>query len=352
MIMDNRLYTIGFTKDGNTVVCLNADTGQEIWRFAFEDGYEANSTPATDGKFVYALTNKGVIICLRARNGKLRWKRDLVSDFDVTEPYYGFAASPVIEGDLIVLTANNYGMALDKRTGEMVWISEKPPEKVSDHSTGPHYSTPVMYDYDGIRYSLISNYEGLHSVEVATGKMRWTYPWDPFRGQYATEPIVFDSKVFVTRYNKAGCVLLEIGDGRPKVLWKNENLSSDISSPVLVDGYIYGCDGGPEVGFGTLRCLDAETGEIMWEDGLRVRSYRRMETASLISAAGKLIILEKDGTLHIAEATPSSYQEISSCDVLEGERTVRRFWTHPVLYRGKIYCRSYVGDLICIDVSN
>jgi outer membrane protein assembly factor BamB len=258
----------------------------------------------------------------------------------------------VIEGDLIVLTANNYGMALDRRSGELVWKSEKPPEKVSAHSTGPHYSTPVMYDYNGERFSLISNYVGLHSVEVATGKVLWTYPWDPFRGQYATEPIVFDNKVFITRYKRAGSVLLDISDGRPKVLWKNENLSSDISSPVLVDGYIYGCDGGPEVGFGTLRCLDAGTGEIMWEDVLRVRSYPKMETASLISAAGKLIILEKDGTLHIAEASPSSYREISGCDILEGERTTRWFWTHPVLCNGRIYCRSYTGDLVCIDVSN
>jgi outer membrane protein assembly factor BamB len=351
-IKDNRLYTMGVTRDGNTVVCLNADTGEEIWRFAFKGGYESNSTPATDGKFVYTLNTQGILLCLKARNGKLRWKKDLVSEYDVTKPFYNFAASPVIEGDLIVLTANNYGMALDKRKGEMVWISDNPPEKVSPFSTGPHYSTPVLYDYDGKRCSLISNYEGLHSVEVTTGKVLWTYPWDPFRGQYATEPIVFDSKIFITRYNRAGSVLLDIGDGSPKVVWKNENMSSDISSPVLVDGYIYGCDGGPEVGFGTLRCLDAETGEIMWEDDLRAGEWPRMETASLISAGGKLIILEKDGTLHIAEASPSSYQEISSCDVLEGERTVRWFWSHPVLCNGRIYCKDYGGNLFCIDVSD
>jgi len=351
VIKDNRLYTMGKTRDGITVVCLNADTGQEIWQFTFEDGGETQSTPATDGKLVYALTNQGVLVCLRTKNGKLHWKKDLVSEYNVTKPFYWFAASPMIEGDLLILTANNYGMALDKRTGEVVWISEKPPEEVPGNSTGPQYSTPVMYDYDGKRYALISNYEGLHSVEVSTGKVLWTYPWDPYRGQHATEPIVFDNKVFITRWEHGGSVLLDIGDGTPKVLWKNETLSSDIASPVLVDGYIYGCDGGPEVGYGTLRCLDAKTGELMWVDDLRAGGWPKLETASLIAADGKLIILEEDGTLHIAEASPSSYQEISSGDVLEGERTTKRFWTHPVLCNGRIYCKNVSGDLICIDVS-
>jgi outer membrane protein assembly factor BamB len=353
-ITDGRLYAMGMTKDGTTVACLNADTGQEIWRFGFEEGpQQLQPTPVTDGKFVWALTSKGILFCLRARNGKLRWKRDLVAEYDVTKPYDAFAASPVIEGDLVVLTANNHGMALDKRTGKLVWISEKPPEKVIPFSTGPDYSTPVLYDYDGKRYTLISNYESLHSVEVATGEVLWTYPWEPSHDPYCTEPIVFDSKLFITRPGSKGSVLLDIGDDTPKVLWKNENLSSNIASPVLVEGYIYGCDGGPdqEGGFATLRCLDVGTGKLMWEYDLRAGKSPRLRNASLISAAGKLIILEDTGTLHITEATPSSYNEISSCDVLEGEQTLRQFWTPPVLCNGKIYCKNYIGDLICIDVS-
>jgi outer membrane protein assembly factor BamB len=355
-VQDNRLYSMGVHRFTPIIVCLNASTGQEIWQFAFEADVSINnaySTPVTDGKFVYAQTNQGALVCLTAKDGKLRWRRDLVSEYNVTKPYYEFAASPVIEGDLLVLTANNYGMALDKRTGDLVWMSEKPPKNVPGSSTGPHYSTPVMYDSDEERYSLISNYEGLHSVDVATGEVLWTYPFDPVRIQKATEPIVFDGKVFITFYNKAGSVLLEIGDGTPKALWNNKNLGSDICSPVLVDGFIYGCDGGPESGRGTFRCLDAMTGDIMWEDELRADGDvgRKMVTASLIAADGKLIILEDDGTLHIAEVNPSSYREITSCDVLDGERKARMFWTHPVLCNGRIYCRNYAGDLICIDVS-
>jgi hypothetical protein len=105
-----------------------------------------------------------------------------------------------------------------------------------------------VYDHNGKRYSPISNYEGLHSVEVATGKVLWIYPWVPYRDNLATEPIVFNNMIFITQLNRAGGILIDIAGGAQKVLWKNQNMSSDISSPVLIDGYIYGCNGGPRVG--------------------------------------------------------------------------------------------------------
>ena len=151
---------------------------------------------------------------------------------------------------------------------------------------------------------------------------------------------------FIEQFKKIhGSVLLDIRGREPKVLWQNQSLSSDVSSPVLINGYIFGCAGGPYYNHGLLRCLDVETGEVMWEEDLET------ETITLMAADGKLIILEDNGTLRIAEATPSSYREISSGDVLDGEQKIRKFWTPPVLCNGKIYCRNYNGDLVCIDVS-
>ncbi len=125
-------------------------------------------------------------------------------------------------------------------------------------------------------------------------------------------------------------------------MWENENMRNKFSSSIYIDGYLYGSDG-DEGKVAPIRCIDVKTGDVMWE--------KKMKMASLISADGKLIILEEDGNLHIAEAKPSSYQEISICDVLEGEEKSRFFYTPPVLCNGKIYCRSFAGDLVCISVS-
>jgi outer membrane protein assembly factor BamB len=347
VIKGNYLYTMGNEEGEDIVYCINSETGEEIWRYSYPHEYfggyggATQSTPIVEGMYVYALSIEGILLCLEAKNGKLRWKKDLVSEYDVLKPYFNFGGSPVIEGDLIILTANTSGLALDKKTGEMVWGSDKPSEKLSLYpSTGPHYATPVLYDYEGRRYVVITSYVGIHSVDVETGKVLWLYKWDPFRNIHVSDPLIFNSNVFIAQYNRGGSVLLDIKRGEPEVLWENKNMSSDISSPVLINGYIYGCEGGPYVGQGLLRCLDVETGEVMWEEDLETRSI------TLMAADGKLIILEQDGTLRIAKAKPFAYKEISSCKLTSG-----RYCTPPVLCRSNIYARSLQGDLICIDVS-
>ena len=122
-------------------------------------------------------------------------------------------------------------------------------------------------------------------------------------------------------------------------------MKSNASSPGMIDGYVYGVEGGPHPHRGSLQCLNAKTGELMWEEKLNG------DPISLMAADGKLIILDEEGMLFISEATPSSYRVISSGDVLGGERKVRRFWTPPVLYKGKIYCSDLYLFLICVDVS-
>lgn len=340
VIKDNRLYAAGITRDGIAVVCLNASTGKEIWQTVFEGAKYIHSTPVTDGKFVYAISSDAILLCLQAKNGKLYWTKDLIAECGLVKPFYGYNASPIVEGDLLILTANTSGLALHKKTGEKVWDSKKPPgKKFCD------YSTPVMYDYKGKRYTVLSSDEGIHGVDIETGQVLWLYEWEYIKRQVA-DPLVFDDKVFIAKYAGLGSILIDIEGGVAKVTWKNKNLSSDIASPVKIDGYIYGIEGGPEVFHSSVRCLSVTTGELMWEEKLG------KETASLIGAGDKLIILADTGTLHIAEATPRSYKEISSCDLISDKRESTRFWTHPVLCNSKIYCKGSSGILVCIDVSS
>ena len=118
-------------------------------------------------------------------------------------------------------------------------------------------------------------------------------------------------------------------------------MCNDVGTCVRVDRYLYGSDGFQGRLF--LRCLDFFTGELMWEQAMH-----RGGTVAVAAAGDKLLVLEDDGNLHIAEATPEAYKEISSCRIpSEGGN---KWWTPPVLYRGRIYCRNYTGDLVCLGV--
>lgn len=98
--------------------------------------------------------------------------------------------------------------------------------------------------------------------------------------------------------------------------------------------------------YNRVQCLDAKTGRKMWETPLLA-----FRMASLTVADGKPIIMEENGMLNVAEATPSAYKEMARRDVLGGENKPKQFWVPPVLCGGRTYCRNYIGDLVCIDVS-
>lgn len=353
-IRDNRLYAMGLVGDSNVVSCLNAETGKKVWQFAFESLEETQSTPTVEEDSVYALNKDGLLFCLDARNGKLRWKVDVVAEHRALKPYYGFAGSPVVEGDLVILTANTAGMAFDRRTGKLAWSSDPPPKEARYAETnGTDYSTPIVYTEAGRRAALLYSWNGLSSVEAGTGELLWVFRWNFYFVQVA-EPVLIGDQVLLTAdwaadYSRQS-VLLKRQEGTPAVVWRSRDLFCDISTPVILDGCIYACYGGPHTAspYASLRCTDLKTGKMVWENFLE--GQRSTRAVALMATDGKLLVLTRKGTLYIANASPAGFTPLSQCDVLAGKDAIRMFYTPPVLCNGRIYCRNYAGECICIDV--
>jgi len=343
-IAGGRLFTMGKTRDGECVLCLDADTGKVIWQNPVHDtgtGWTPQATPSFDGKYVYALSYDGILLCLKANSGKLVWRTDLINDCEAPRPGYGFGTSPAAQGDLVVINAKDAGIALDKRTGEVIWEGELIDSSVERPE---NYATPVFYDHDGRRCVVIFNEMGLIALDLDTGEQFWFYGWMKRHSANAADPVLFDGKVFVSssEANSRGGVL-DISGAEPELVWENRDMTNHFNSCVYMDGYLYGVDGNyyANIAKCTLRCVDAGTGELMWQEPTG--------GASLTAADGRLIVLTVKGTLHIAEATPDAYNEISSCQ-LPAERGIPKWWTPPVLCGGRIYCRNFAGDLVCVDV--
>jgi outer membrane protein assembly factor BamB len=339
-IESGRLYTMGLIRDGQLVVCLDAKTGEELWRYKIDKTREPQATPIIVGKHLYTLSYNGDLVCLTAKKGRLVWRRELLKDFGAPRPTYGYGTSPSVEGDLVVINTKNTGIALSKKTGETVWEGQAhPASKEND------FSTPVFYSHNGRRCVLIFSFPGLFAMDHHTGEQIWYFEWMKEGSPNVADPVLFDGKVFISssETDSRGAVL-DISGAEPKLVWENQNMTNHISTSVYLDGYLYGADGDYYLNIKrcTLRCVDANTGELMWQE----------ETggASLTAANGKLIVLTAKGTLRVVEASPSAYMEISSCD-LPAESGLHWWWTNPVLCNSKIYCRNFSGDLVCIDVS-
>ncbi|MHC4105315.1 MAG: PQQ-binding-like beta-propeller repeat protein, partial [Planctomycetota bacterium] len=238
-VKDQYLYTMGNENNIDTVYCLDANTGKEIWTYSYPcdlgEHPGPRATPTVDDNLVFTLSREGHLYCFNAKNGKVRWKRNITKDFKVTPPGWGYAGSPVIDGDILLLNAGVSGIALNKKSGKKIWVSRQ--------GTGG-YATPVIYDWNEKRCAAIFGQKALHAVVVETGELLWSYPWRTDFDVNAADPVVEGNRVFISSGYGTGSALLEMSKkGPPRLIWKNNILRSHFSSIIYLDGYLYGNDG-------------------------------------------------------------------------------------------------------------
>jgi len=328
---DGRVYTMGNQDGKETVWCLNASTGAEIWRHTYDcpvdpNLYEGgpNATPTIDGQRVYTLSRKGNLFCFDAAAGKILWEKNIQTELDAKIPDWGFSGSPLVEGDLLVVNAGTHGAAFDKTSGKGVWSTGK--EKAG-------FATPVPFDLGGRRSVAIFAAKALVALDVKTGKEQWRFPWKTSYDINVADPIISGDQFFISSGYGTGAGLIKVSGGKPTAVWQNKNMRNHFNGSVLLGGNIYGFDESE------LKCLDWQSGAVKW-------SEKSLGKGSLMAADGKLILLGEKGMLVVADASPAGFKPISRAQVLGG-----KCWTTPVLSNGRIYCRNARGDLVCVDVS-
>jgi outer membrane protein assembly factor BamB len=343
-VAGGRLYTqdaeAAAAGSQEAVVCLDARTGQEQWRFRYPSHYEERfgsgprSTPAVDGDRVYAVGPTGVFHCLRADTGALLWRHDLLQEFHGREVRYGVSFSPLVEGDLVYTTPGGPGgqavAAFDKFTGKLAWTA-------LDDPTG--YSSPVATTAAGVRQILVLTNAALVSLGPRDGQVNWRYPWAPGGGFNIATPIAFGDYVFISSGYGKGCALLEVsaeanGSLRAHRVYEHNRMRNHFASSVRCGGHLYGFDQMDLV------CMDVRTGDIAW----REKGARTFGKGCLLAADGHLIILGEEGRLVLAVATPEGYVEKGSFQV-----GPNKFWTVPALAGGRLYVRNE-SQIYCLNL--
>jgi outer membrane protein assembly factor BamB len=338
-VSQDKLYTLWDEKEKQLLFCLDAATGEELWRHelgpAFEHHYGngPRSTPVIDDGVVFAIGTGGQLLAADQHTGKTVWQRNMVSDVDTELPSYGDSSSPLIVDDKLIIEAggkNATFAALDKKTGKIAWTAE---------NDQPAYSSPIEIEVDDISQVVFWSAHGLHSVATETGKVLWRYSWEtfcPVTGDplnTGTPIFIAPDRIFLSSGSGAAVIrLTRTGDKfRVEDVWESDELRSDVNTALLTNGQIYGFDRG------TLKSVDVATGEVRW----KARGFQR---GSLIAADGKLIVLGEQGNLALVAANPKEYVEQSTAQVLEG-----RNWTSPTLAGGRLYLRNQ-EEIVCVDM--
>jgi outer membrane protein assembly factor BamB len=340
-VNEGKTYTFGNTgskgidesQHKDVVFCFDAVTGGQIWTYSYPEPldpkyYEGgtSATPTVAENRVYTLSKTGDALCLDADTGKLIWETNILKETGAENTTWGLAGSPLIVDNMVVYNAGSQATALDKSTGKLLW---------SPGGKAGGYATAVPCELNGKKQLVNFGFDNVAGLETASGEIIWSYPWKTRHDVNAADPIITGDRVFISSGYGTGCALLKVENNKATKLWQNRNMRNKMNPSVLYQGHIYGVDEG-----GELRCLDLETGGIVWaQDGFGM--------GSLMVADGKLIVLGEKGNLVIAAASPEGFRQISGAQILSGSRC----WSVPVLANGRIYARNAEGDMVCLDVT-
>ena len=337
-VADGRVFTMFAEGDDEFVVCLNEESGDEIWRFRtgsmFEEwqgGDGPRSQPTVDGERVYVLGAEGRMFALKAANGDTIWTVDLVDGLGGRFPRFGFSTSPLVEGDFLFLeaaTRNGTFLALHRKDGKVAWASQ------NDVAS---YSSPIALDLAGARQVVYFSGDAVVGLSPFNGSLFWRYPWKTsYDLNIATPIFVPPDRIFISSGYDHGAALLRIeadSDGfSVNRVWESRRMKNHFGTSVLVGDYIYGFDNA------ILKCIEARTGKEQWK-------HRGYGKGALIFADGHLVLLSDNGRLALARATPDGFREKAGVQVLDG-----RSWTMPTLANDRVFVRD-MRKIVCLDLS-
>jgi len=382
------------------VECLDARTGDELWRYEYEShfsdpfGYNngPRCTPLLTEDRCYTFGAEGMLVCLTLETGEKIWSRDTQQEFDLPQWFFGVGCTPILEGNLLVVLVGGQPdsgvVAFDAESGKTVWESvgketwdgaptgspEEPKYAWTGEEQIASYSSPIAATIHGQRHLLCLLRQGLVSLDPAGGRLNFKY-WfrsSDYESVNAARPVVIGDKIFLSAAYRVGSALLQVNeDGKGyRELWRNpRNMLNHWSTSIHVDGYIYGFSGRHE-NEGTLRCLELETGKVMWQTsgyegdvnhlrqnpatGQVIDAETKKEVpwpffgrGSKIRVGDRFIVLGERGTLALLKINPREFEELARTSYPQIRYPA---WAAPVLSRKRLYLRSETS-LLCLDLA-
>jgi outer membrane protein assembly factor BamB len=312
------------------VVCLNAQSGQEIWSQSLETRfYEAlggpgpRATPTLAEGGVFVTGANGAVMRLDPASGAIMWKQELQTVAARTPPMWGFAASPLVTGGAVIVYAGGAGekgiVAFDGNTGVLRWSAI-----AGDDS----YSSPQLNTIAGEQVVLMLSNEGVRLLNPMTGALRLNYQWKVNVYRALQPHLIEDDTLLLPTGMSTGTRAVRItrsGDQfTAEERWTSRSLKPDFNDFVTYQGHAYGFDGRA---FG---CVELGAGERKWKGG----QYGNGQVL-LLETSGLLLVLSEQGRAVLVRPNPQSHVELASFAVLEGKT-----WNHPVVVGNRLYVRN------------
>ncbi len=348
VVVGDRVIVFHRVGDKGIVEAVGPMSGEEQWRFTYEDSYADSfgfddgprASPAVgQGKVIVHGAN-GMVQALDLTNGKALWNYDSAVVWSSPQGFFGRACTPLIVGDKVVLTPGGKDakgaagvVCLNLEDGKVAW------QGIADEAS---YAAPIQRQLaDGSTALICWMRNNLTVCKASDGtslfQQRLRSEMDASVNA-ATPIFCGPDRLFTTACYDVGAALWKWnGQGRLSQLWRKDDvLDCHYSTPVYHDGYLYGLHGRQEFGQ-SLRCIRVEDGKVMWESG-------KVAGGTLMLADKTLLLLTEGGELWMIEATPEGFQRRASEQLLRGGHR-----SYGALSKGIYYARDG-SNLVAVDL--
>lgn len=329
------LYTMYGLPGQEIVTAMDAGTGKTLWEQstpmtfrsdAPEMGNGPYATPLLAGDRVFTAGVSGRLQCLDKKTGKVLWTQMLWADHGGTRLMYGYASSPIAFRELVIAPVGGPGkatMAFKQADGQVAWAKG---------SIANTYSSPLLFNVDGLE-QLVQVMDGLvFGLNPHNGDHQWQIPFKADYGISVATPVWCPGNLlFVSAEYGAGSKMIRLSRNGMQIkaeeAWSSNRLRLHNGNAMWVDGALYFTSGG-KGSQAILSAVHAATGNILWQE-------RSIQKATFVWADGKLITLDQDGNLMLANPSPKGFQVAAKSALL-----TNLSWTPPVLVGTKLYIRD------------
>jgi outer membrane protein assembly factor BamB len=331
------------TRENNQEIvrALDLKTGKEQWRNQYPAPYTMNpaarghgpgpkSTPAAAGGRVFTFGISGVLSAFDVNSGQLLWRNGTPH----SPPEFGTAMSPIVEGPHVIvhLGARDKGAltAFETATGAARW------QWTGD---GPGYASPVIAEIGGSRHLITQSENAVIGVDARDGQLLWQIPFKTSFDQNSVTPLVVRDLVIYSGLDSGTSAVRIARQGSAWTadpVWKNDQVSMYMSSPVVHESTLYGLS---HRNRGQFFALDVSSGKTLW-----TTPGREGDNASLILAGPLLLIATTNAELIVTRANPARFEEIKRY-MIAGSAV----WAHPAV-SGSLIVVKDVDKLICWEI--
>lgn len=357
VISKDRIFLTSVDGEDLLLICVGTD-GKERWRQIVgrgnkeargDEGNSASPSPVTDGQHVWSFMGSGDLGCYTVEGQKV-WNFNLQERFGKFDIQFGMSTTPVLHNGRLFFQLIHGSMsrenaaepaivvALDAATGETIW---NVPRKTGAVQENKHsYASAILYDYDGLTLLITHGSDYTIAYDPQDGKEVWRLGnynpqsspgFNPYLRFVASPgvgpgivvcPTAKRGGVYAIRPDAKGNISLD----DKAVLWTLDKGTPDVPTPLVHDGLVYLCD---EVG--VLRCVDAKTGEVYYQEATHGRQRHR---ASPVYADGHVYLTARDGRVTVVKSG-RQFEIVAQNDTGEDQTAT------PVFSDGTIYLRTF-----------